>query len=56
MNDSEMNEVGKIIRIAMQNNEKCCRCEFENMCFFAYVCLSDNYSFFYFEKENLLND
>ena len=41
--------------IAMQNNEKCCRCEFENMCFFAYVCLSDNYSF-YLEKENLLND
>ena len=42
-------------KIAMQNNEKCCRCEFENMCFFAYVCLSDNYSF-YLEKENLLND
>lgn len=41
--------------IAMQNNEQCCRCEFENMCFFAYVCLSDNYSF-YLEKENLLND
>lgn len=38
-------EVGRIIEIAMQGNEKCNSCEFEPQCFFAYVCLSNNYKF-----------
>lgn len=45
MTDNEMKEVGEIIKIAMQGNEKCNACEFETQCFFAHVCLSSDYKF-----------
>lgn len=50
MTDNEMKEVGEIIKIAMQGNEKCNACELETQCFFAYVCLSSDYKF-WIDKE-----
>lgn len=39
-------DIGKIIKIAMKDNEKCRTCEFESQCFFASACLIDDYSFY----------
>lgn len=44
--DLDRESVRKIIHIAMENNDKCRTCEFKNQCFFAYVCLSDNYKYY----------
>lgn len=40
----DMTDVSEIIKIAMANNEQCNTCIFVGKCFFAYSCLSSDYS------------
>lgn len=50
----DMTDVSEIIKIAMTNNEKCNTCIFRGTCFFAYSCLSSDYS--YCIREGIVND
>ena len=42
----KLENVLEIIKIAMTNNEKCNTCIFRGKCFFAYSCLSSDYSYY----------
>lgn len=42
----ERKKVQTLIRIAMDNNPHCAKCESKNWCPFAYECLTKNYKFF----------
>ena len=53
MSKLDEKSVGNIIRIAMANNEKCRTCEFRDICFFAYACLSNNYKHYLKETKKM---
>ena len=42
----KLENVLEIIKIAITNNEKCNTCIFRGKCFFAYSCLSSDYSYY----------
>lgn len=42
----DVTDVSAIIKIAMANNEQCNTCIFGGKCFFAYSCLSRDYSYY----------
>ena len=53
MSDLSRKDVCKIIKIARANNEKCNTCGLNggDYCFFAYACLSNDYSCYLKEEE-----